>query len=102
MTLQSHNANQSNLQWRIYSNGSKKDENVINAMINFNWNKKKRLKDIDITITHYDKFKELIMIVKELIKYYEKAMNVCNKIYKIYFDSQASLKVIHIILSMFD
>ena len=87
MTSQSHSADQSNLRWRTYFDESEKDENVIAAMMNFNWNKKKRLKDVDITITHHDKLKKLIMIVEKLIDYCEKATNTRDKIYKIYFDN---------------
>ena len=74
----------------------------MTAMMSFNWNKKKRLKDVDITITHHDELEELIMIVKELIDHCKRTMNARNKIYKIYCNSQVSLKIIHIMLSMFD
>ena len=36
---QSHSANHLNLRWQIYSDESEKDENVIAAAMNFNWNK---------------------------------------------------------------
>ena len=58
MISQNHNADQLNLLWRICFNESEKNENVIVATINFNWNKKKRLKDVDIMIIHYDEFKK--------------------------------------------
>ena len=60
------------------------------------------MKNVDITITHYDEFKELIMIVKELIDHCEKTTNARDKIYKIYSDSQTLLKMIYIILLMHD
>ena len=60
------------------------------------------MKNVDIAITHHDEFEKLIMIVEELINHCEKATNARDKIYKIYFDSQASLKMIHIILLMHD
>ena len=53
-------------------------------------------------ITHHDKFKKLIIIVEELIDHYEKTTNARDKIYKIYFDNQISLKMIHVILLMHD
>ena len=102
MTLQNHNADHLNLQWRIYSDESEKNENIIVATINFNWNKKKRLKDVDIMITHHDELKKLIMIVEKLIDYYERTTNARDKIYKIYSDSQISLKMIHVMSSMHD
>ena len=52
--------------------------------------------------THYDKLKNLIMIVEELINDCKRTINAYNKIYKIYFNSQASLKMTHIISSMFN
>ena len=42
------------------------------------------------------------MIIKKLINYYKRTIDARNKIYKIYFDNQASLKMIHVMLLMFD
>ena len=102
MTSQSYNADYLNLWWWIYFDESENNENIIAAIMNFNWNKRKRLKDVDITITHHNEFKELIIIVKKLIDYCERTMNARDKIYKIDFNSQISLKVIYIILLMHD
>ena len=60
------------------------------------------MREVDITITHHDEFEELIMIVEELIDYCERTTNARDKIYKIYSDNQASLKVIHVMSSMHD
>ena len=97
--LFSHKHNTSNFQWKIYSDENDKDDDVIVATMNFNWNTNKRLKNVEITLTHHEEFEDLIMIVKKLIKRCETSDNVCNKIYKVYFDSQISLKVIHVMLS---
>ena len=56
------------------------------------------MKDVEITLTHHEKFEDLIIIVEKLIKCCETSDNACNKIYKVYFDSQVSLKMIHVIL----
>ena len=101
-TSQSYNANHLNLQWRAYSDESEKDEDVIAAAMNFNWNKRKRLKSADIAITHHNEFEELIMIVEELINHCERTTNARDKVYKIYSDNQVSLKAIHVMSSMFD
>ena len=101
-TSQSYSANHSNLRWRIYFDESEKDEDVTAAAMSFNWNKRKRLKDVDIAITHHDELKELIMIVEKLINHCERTTNARDKIYKIYSDNQASLKMIHVMSSMFD
>ena len=56
------------------------------------------MKDVDITITHHDEFEKLIIIVEELINYCEKTTNARDKIYKIYFNNQTSLKMIYVML----
>ena len=42
------------------------------------------------------------MIVEKLINHCKKTTNARDKVYKIYFDNQISLKIIHIISLMFD
>ena len=63
---------------------------------------KKRLKNISTTLTHHDELKNLIMIVEKLINHYERTINTRNKIYKVYFDNQTSLKIIYIMSLLFD
>ena len=99
---QAHDNDTSNLRWRIYSNKNERNENVTIATMNFNWNKKRRLKNADTTLTHHDKLKNLIMIVEKLINYCEKATDARNRIYKIYFDNQVLLKMVHVMSSMLD
>ena len=60
------------------------------------------MKDVDIAITHHDEFEKLIIIVEELIDHCEKTTNARDKIYKIYSDSQVSLKMIHVMSLMHD
>ena len=93
-TSQVHDNDTSNLRWRVYSNENKKNENVTTATMNFNWNKKKRLKNADTALTHHKKLKNLIMIVERLINHCKKTIDARNKIYKVYFDNQTSLKMI--------
>ena len=57
---------------------------------------------MNITITHHDELKKLIMIIEKLIDHCERATNARDKIYKIYSDNQTLLKVIHVMSSMFD
>ena len=101
-TSQAHDSDTSDLRWKVYLNESERNEDVTIAAVNFNWNKKKRLKDADTAFTHYDELKNLIMIVERLINHCERAIDARNRIYKIYFDNQTSLKVIHVMSSMFD
>ena len=42
------------------------------------------------------------MIVEKLINHCEKMIDARNKVYKVYFDNQTLLKMIHVILSMFN
>ena len=42
------------------------------------------------------------MIVEELINHCEKTINARNKIYKVYFNNQTLLKIIHVMSSMLD
>ena len=60
------------------------------------------MKDVDITITHHDKLKKLIIIIEKLINHCERTTNARDKIYKIYSDNQISLKMIHVMSLIFD
>ena len=99
---QAHDNDTLNLWWKVYLNESEKNENVTIATMNFNWNKKRRLKNADTTFTHHNELKNLIIIVERLISHCEKMIDARNKVYKVYFDNQISLKMIYVISSMFD
>ena len=101
-TSQAHDNDTSNLRWRTYSNENERNEDVTAAAVNFNWNKKRCLKNAGTALTHHGELKDLIMIVEELINHCERATDARNRIYKVYFDSQTSLKMIHVMSSMFD
>ena len=79
--------NTSNFQWKIYFKKSEKNENVMTTTVNFNWNKKKRLKIANIILTYYNELKNLIIIVEKLINHCEKMIDARNKIYKVYFNN---------------
>ena len=81
---QTYERNTSDFRWRTYSDESKKNENITTAMMSVNWNKRKRLKDADITLMHHNELKNLIMIIKELINRCEKSVDARNNLYKIY------------------
>ena len=99
---QVHDNDTSNFWWKVYLNENEKNEDVTVATVNFNWNKKKRLKDADTALTHHDELKNLIMIVEKLINHCERTIDARNKVYKVYFDNQTSLKMIHVMSLMFD
>ena len=48
---------------------------------------KKRIKNVETALTHYEKLENLIKIIEELIKRCEIIDNIYNKIYKVYFNS---------------
>ena len=52
--------------------------------------------------THHDKLKDLIIIVEKLINHCERTIDAHNKVYKFYFNSQTLLKMIHVMLLIFD
>ena len=99
---QIYNNDTSNLRWKVYSNENEKNKNVTIATMNFNWNKKKHLKDVNTTFTHHNELKNLIMIVENLTNHYKRTIDARIKIYKVYFNNQTSLKMIHVISSMFN
>ena len=101
-TLQIYNINTLNLQWKIYFNKSKKNMNIMTTIMNFNWNKEKYLSNVNIILTHYNKLKNLIIIVEKLINYCKKAIDARNKVYKVYFNNQTLLKMIYVMLLIFD
>ena len=72
--LQIYDIDKLNFKWRVYFNKSEKDGNITIATINFNWNKKKCLKSVNVTFTRHNKFKNWIMIVEKLINYCKKQL----------------------------
>ena len=94
--------NTSNFRWKVYFNKNEKNEDITTTTMNFNWNRKIRLKNANITLTYHDELKNLIIVVKRLINYCEKTIDARNKVYKVYFDSQTLLNIIYVILIMFD
>ena len=54
------------------------------------------MKSVEITLIHHDEMKELTMTMKRLVeKCVAEIEDECkDKIYKIYFDNQASLKTV--------
>ena len=77
----------------------KKNDNVIATTINFNWNIRKYFDNVEITFIQYEKLKILNIVMKKLMKYCKNVDHAHNIKYKIYFDSQTSLKIIQIISS---
>ena len=86
-TLLNYKHDTSNFRWKIYLNKNDKNDDVIIAIMSFNWNTKKRLKDVEVTLTYYKELKNLIIIVEKLIKCCEIFDNACDEIYKVYFDN---------------
>ena len=95
-TTRRHDADLTNSKWRAYSNESEKDNEITTTIVDINWERVKRLRDVEIALLHHDEMKELTMIVKRLVeKCAAETEDECkDKVYKVYFDNQTSLKTV--------
>lgn len=89
-----HDADKSNPYWRAYSDGSGRDEDVTAASVGANWSIGKRLGGVGVALTHHGELEGLTRAVERLAEHCEASTNPRGRIYKVYSDSQASLKVI--------
>ncbi len=64
-----------------------------------NWKLDKRLKESTLIITHHEKLKELIAKTKHLANVATENQECHKKIYKVYSDSQTSLKTVKVMIS---
>jgi len=64
-----------------------------------NWELNKRLKELTLVITHHDELKELVVKMKHLADVTTANQECHEKIYKIYSDSQISLKTVKVMIS---
>ncbi len=67
-----------------------------------NWELNKRLKRSTLIITHYDELKELVVRTKHLADVATVNQKCHEKIYKVYNDSQTSLKTVKVMISTKD
>ena len=95
-TTEWHDVDLTNSKWKTYSNENEKDDEITTTIVDINWKRVKRLKNVEVTLIHHDEMKELTMTMKRLVeKCAAEIENECkNKVYKVYFDNQTSLKTI--------
>ncbi len=72
---------------RVYLDKSNKNDNVTIIVVETKWAQDKRLEDVDVTLTHYEELKKLIVKVEQLVKLCRAKINEINKIYKMYLDN---------------
>ncbi len=94
MSINQHCLDTFMLKQRVYLNDNNSKENVTMTVMKINWKLNKRLKKLTLIITHHEELKELITKMKHLADVVTKNWKCHEKIYKVYNDSQTSLKTV--------
>ncbi len=102
MSINQHCFNTFTLKQRVYLNDSDSKENVTTIAMRINWELNKRLRRSTLVITHHEKLKELIAKMKHFIDVMTENRECHEKIYKVYNDSQTSLKTVKAMISTKD
>jgi len=102
MSIKQHHLDTFALKQRAYLNDSNSRKNVMIIAMRINWELNKRLKKSTLIIIHYEELKELIAIMKHLADIVTKNREYHEKIYKVYNDSQTSLKTMKVMISTKD
>ena len=87
---------------RVYSDGSGLEGDVTSIAIEINWEIGKRLGGPEMAITHHEELKGLTARTERLAAVAQADENCRGKLYKVYSDSQASLKVVDAMRSTTD
>ena len=87
------------LKQKVYLNDSNSRKNVMMIAMRINWELNKRLRKSTLIITHHEELKELIARVKHLADVVTENWKYHEKIYKVYSESQTSLKTVKAIIS---
>ncbi len=102
MSIKQHNLNMFTLKQRVYSNDSDSRNDVTAIMMRMNWELNKRLRRSTLVITYHDELKELVAKMKHLANVATVNQECHEKIYKVYSDSQTSLKTVKVMTSTKD
>ncbi len=102
MSISQHHLNTFMLKQRVYLNDSNSKENVTMTAMRINWELNKRLRKSTLVITHHEELKELIAKVKHFANIATENRKYHEKIYKVYSDSQTSLKTVKVMISTKD
>ncbi len=90
------------LKQRVYLNDSNSKDDVTAIIMRMNWELNKRLRKSTLVIIYHDELKELVMKVKHLTDIATANQKYHEKIYKVYSDSQTSLKTVKAMISTKD
>jgi len=90
------------LKQRVYLNDNDSRNNVTAIMMRMNWELNKRLRRSTLIITHHDELKELVARTKHFADVATVNQECHEKIYKVYNDSQTSLKTMKAMISTKD
>ena len=102
MSINQHYLDTFALKQRVYSNNNDSKEDVMMIAMRINWELNKRLRKSTLIITHHKELKELIARMKHLADIMTKNQKCHKKIYKVYNDSQTSLKTVKVMISTKD
>ncbi len=102
MSISQHHFNIFMLKQKVYLNDSNIRKNVMIITMKINWKLNKRLRKLTLIITHHEELKELIARVKHLADVITKNQKYHKKIYKVYNNSQTSLKTVKVMISTKD
>ncbi len=90
------------LKQRVYLNNDDSRDDVTAIAMRMNWKLDKRLRKLTLVITHHDELKELVARAKYLADVATANQECHEKIYKVYNDSQTSLKTVKVMISTKD
>jgi len=99
MLINQHHFDTFTLKQRVYLNNSDNRKNVTMIAMKINWELDKRLRESTLIITHHEELKELIAKMKHPADVVTENQEYCEKIYKVYSDSQTSLKTVKVMIS---
>ncbi len=102
MSISWHHLDTFTSKQRIDLNDSDNKEDVTMTAMRINWKLNKRLRKLTLVITHYEELKELIARMKHLADVMTENCKCHEKIYKVYNDSQTSLKTVKVMISTKD
>ncbi len=102
MLIKQHNLDTFALKQKVYLNDSDSRNDVTAIAMKMNWELNKRLKRSTLVIIHHDELKELVARVKYFTDVVTANQECHEKIYKVYSDSQTSLKTVKVMISTKD
>jgi len=102
MSIRQHNLDTFASKQRVYLNDNDSRDNVTVIAMRMNWELNKRLRKLTLIITHHDELKELVARAKHLADVVTINQECHEKIYKVYSDSQTSLKTVKAMISTKD